>query len=158
MNDFTKRKLILSQRIDMQDSGHTQQYVYPGAYVPLLEEEDLRNKFKCVRRKYIQVPPVDISESTNSFNVEMAIPGVSREDFFIVAQNHILSVRVLHKKQGSNFELPGFNYDCFRRNITLPKNVDAEFVSAEYKAGILSLNLPKADHFVKNRPTRIVVY
>jgi HSP20 family protein len=151
--------LILSQRMDMQDNScHTQEYIYPGAYVPLLEEKEVRNKFKCVRRKYIQVPPVDITESTNSFNVEIAIPGVSRGDFFIEADNHILSVRVLHKKPGTNFELPDSNYECFRRNITLPKNVDAEFVSAEYKAGTLSLHLPKAKHLLKKQHTRIVVY
>ena len=143
----------------MQDkSSLTQQYIYPGAYVPLLKEEDLRHKFKCVRSKNIQVPPVDIIESTNSFNVEMAIPGVGREDFFIQADNHTLSVRVLHNKPATYFQLPGFNYDCFRRNITLPKNVDAEFVSAEYKAGILSLHLPKAKHSVKKQHSRIVVY
>ena len=50
------------------------------------------------------------------------------------------------------------NYDCFERLITLPMNAEAEFVSAEYKSGILCMHVPKTDHPSKNMHTRIVVY
>jgi HSP20 family protein len=136
--------------------------IYPGEYVPMLKEAEVHSELKRPHERDANLPPVNVTESADSFEVEFAIPGMKREEFMIFADEHILSVCVVHKepisKQGKNFQLHEFNYECFERNIPLPENVDAEFVSAEYASGILRLHMNKAQSPPKNLHTRIVVY
>ena len=136
--------------------------IYPGDYVPLLKAEEIEEELRHSHEGQALFPPVNITELADSFKVEVAIPGVRREDFLLHANENILFVRVLHKEyvlEGSErFQLHEFNYQCFDRPVVLPDNADAEFISAEYKAGILRLLIPKRNQPAKNRHTRIVVY
>ena len=136
--------------------------IYPGDYMPLLRAEEIEEELKLSHEGEALFPPVNITELADSFKVEVAIPGVRREDFLLHAKENVLFVRVLHKEyvvEGSErFQLHEFNYQCFDRQVVLPDNADAEFISAEYKAGILRLYIPKSDQPAKNRHTRIVVY
>ena len=136
--------------------------IYPGSYVPLLKEEEVQSALKRPHEGETVLPPVNVTELADSFKVEVAIPGVKREDFLIHSDGNVLSVCVLHKEcglhEGERFQLHEFNYECFDRHIILPDNADSEFISAEYKSGILRLYVPKAKHPAKNLHTRIVVY
>ena len=136
--------------------------IYPGDYVPLLKAEEIEEELRHSHEGQALFPPVNITELADSFKVEVAIPGVRREDFLVHADENILFVRVLHKEyvlEGSErFQLHEFNYKCFDRQVVLPDNADAEFISAEYKAGILRIYIPKLNQPAKSRHTRIVVY
>jgi HSP20 family protein len=147
------------KNIILYDSGCS---IYPGDYVPLVKAEEIEEELKHSHEGDTLFPPVNITELADSFKVEVAIPGVRREDFLLHTHENVLFVRVLHKEyvvEGSErFQLHEFNYQCFDRPIVLPDNADAEFTSAEYKAGILRLYIPKSDQPTKGRNTRIVVY
>jgi HSP20 family protein len=136
--------------------------VYPGAYVPLVKEAEVKSALRHSHESEGGLPPVNITELSDLFKIEVAIPGVNREDFHLYSDGNVLSVCVLHKASGLNkgerFQLHEFNYECFDRHIILPDNVDAEFAIAEYKSGILCLHIPKTTHPAKNRHTQIVVY
>jgi HSP20 family protein len=136
--------------------------IYPGDYVPLLNAEEIEEELKLSHEGEALFPPVNITELADSFKVEVAIPGVRREDFLLHTDGNVLFVRVLHKEyvvEGSErFQLHEFNYQCFDRHVVLPDNADAEFISAEYKAGILRLYIPKSDQPAISRHMRIVVY
>jgi len=136
--------------------------IYPGGFTPLLREEEVREELKRMCKGESPFPPVNVTELSNSFKVEVAIPGVKRENFLVYADDNILSVCVFNKQAPHHteeaFKMHEFNYDCFERHITLPKNAEAEFVSAVYRSGILSMHIPKSDHPSKNQHTRIVVY
>ncbi|UEG50143.1 Hsp20/alpha crystallin family protein [Ferruginibacter lapsinanis] len=136
--------------------------IYPGEFIPLFSEEEIRNELNRSVKEDIVYPPVNMLELRDSFEIEVALPGIKREELLINCDDNILSVCVIHKEQGSqragNFQLHEFNYECFDRHIILPENVDAEFVNAEYKEGILHLRLPKTDQPSKKPHTRIVVY
>jgi HSP20 family protein len=134
---------------------------YPGEYVPLLREEEVKEELKHSHAGEIH-PPVNITELADSFEVEVAIPGVTREEFFIYADKNVLSVFVLRQEaqiqKSKNFHLHEFDYQCFTRSIVLPENVDIEFACAEYKAGILHMYVPKMKQPAKNVHANIVVY
>ena len=51
-----------------------------------------------------------------------------------------------------------FNYCCFKRDIIVPGNVDADFISAAYKDGILIIRVPKSKKQVINNVERIIIY
>lgn len=89
------------------------------------------------------------------------MPGVKREDILIDVEGNVLTVWVLHREFGPCpvcFQLHEFNYECFERHIILPENADAEFISAEYKEGILQIYFPKTKRLSKSINKRIVVY
>jgi len=136
--------------------------VYPGEYVPFLEEEEIKEELKHEHDGTTILPPVNVTELATWFKVEVAVPGVKREEFLIYADGNILSISVMHKDyeipQPEYFHLHEFNYHCFERHIILPKNVDAKFAHADYKEGILRMVLPKTEQTAKNQHSRIIVY
>lgn len=138
----------------------TPRSIYPGAYTPLLKEDEVQSALNDNCETLL--PPVNITELADAFKVEVAIPGFRNENFLIHADDNVLSVCVMKKDcglhEGESFQLKEFNYGCFDRHIILPENVNAEFICAEYKAGILRLYVPKAVQPARNLHTNIVVY
>jgi len=136
--------------------------IYPGTFIPLVKEEEVQTALKHKHAGEIVIPPVNVIELGDLFKVEVAIPGVQKEDFLVHSDANVLSVCVLQKDEGSHegeiFELHEFNYECFARHIILPGNADPEFASAEYKEGILRIFIPKSEQPGKTLHTRIVVY
>lgn len=136
--------------------------IYPGEYIPLVKTETLSTELKKQSKSTVPRLPVNIREHAEHFHIELAIPGLKREDFFITTKDNILSVAVLHKECGrgepGSFRLHEFNYNCFKNNIMLPENVDTEFMVAEYKRGVLHLYVPKTEQAGRGLHTRIVVY
>ncbi len=134
--------------------------VYPGEFVPLIKDEELQKELYYAQTGSTP-PPVNMIEYRDSIMVEVAIPGAKREDFIVHANKNEVSVCLLNKTFSSstkNSALHEFNYRCFERHITLPENVDPEFIHAEYSSGMLRLYIPKTRQPQKNLDTRIVVY
>ncbi len=136
--------------------------VYPGNYVPLRKKEEVEKELRHPQEGKMLTPPVNVTELVDTYKVEVAIPGVKREDFLVQSDDNILSVQVMQKENNTGgketFQVQVFNYQCFDRHIVLPPNADTEFTCAEYKDGILRLQMPKTNTTDKNHHTRIVIY
>lgn len=141
---------------------HSDYSVYPGEYVPLFDEEEVKEELKDIYDEKAILPPVNVNELPDSYTVEVAIPGVKREDLFIHADRNMLSVRRVHSEPEVNkyekFHLHEFDYQKFDRHITLPEDVDASFAQAEYGEGLLSIHVPKTKQTTSDIHTRIIVY
>jgi HSP20 family protein len=142
---------------------HKSEYsIYPGNYVPMLNEIEINEEIVKTKQDGIIMPSVNITESGDYYKVEIALPGADREDFLVYAEKNVLSVYVLkhHQKPGDpeKFRLHEFSCNCFERHIELPGDADTEFVSAEYKEGILRIYVPIAPEQSIVQHTRIVVY
>jgi HSP20 family protein len=140
---------------------HSRYFAYPGRPVPLVNETDVLAELKKPHEGDTIQPPVNVAELPDSYKVEVAIPGVKREDFLIHANDNVLSVCVLHQEPGQpgeRFQLHEFNYECVKRPIDLPSNADVEFSVAEYKSGILRIYVPKSNQPSQNLNSTIVVY
>lgn len=146
----------------MNNDTQTARYSYPGDYVPLLKEEQIDEELSRFHEGEILLPPVNITELPAAFKVEIAIPGIRREDFLVHIDGNELYVRVLRKELASkgvqNFKLHEFNNVCFEKRINLPSNTDTEFMSAEYKGGMLQIVIPKTPEPVKSPYIQVVVY
>lgn len=134
--------------------------IYPGEYVPFVNEEEIKKLVRKTHKKKINHPPVNITELADLFKIEISIPGLRREEFLVQAMENVLHIYAVHKHRNvqGNSRQKEFNYECCDSKITLPENVDTDFISAEYKAGILRLFIPKAKHFRKNLRANIIVY
>ncbi len=133
-------------------------YTYPGEYIPLPQAEDLLKK---VNKDLGSKPLVNIEEFPESYKVEVNIPGAKREDIFINTNDRILSIIVLRMTcENLNYKTQGHEFDnrSIERHVFLPANADTEFVSAEYREGIVCLHIPKSDGYASLSSRRIVVY
>jgi HSP20 family protein len=94
-------------------------------------------------------PPVNVFQDNDNYVIITEIPGAKREDLDIqVQKNH---VRLSGKKvinYGENASIHRSERDSgrFDRTISIPFDVDAEGVKAEYRDGILALFIPRAEH------------
>lgn len=95
------------------------------------------------------LPSVNILEKEEGFEIELAAPGLKKEQFQIQLNQNILSIS-FHKEE-ENQEQKGrytrreFRTNSFKRSFTLPQTVDVAQISAAYNDGILHLNLPKKE-------------
>lgn len=92
------------------------------------------------------LPAVNIKETEKSFQLEMAAPGMNREDFRVELNNNRLTVSAEKKenKAQTNYSRKEFDYSFFKRSFNLPeKDIVRDKISAEYKDGILFLEIPK---------------
>ena len=93
------------------------------------------------------LPAVNISENTEAFIVELAAPGLTKEDFKINLEKDILSIstekKVEKTEQDVQYTRKEFGFHSFKRSFTLPENADKTSISAEYKEGVLILTVAK---------------
>jgi HSP20 family molecular chaperone IbpA len=135
--------------------------VYPGVYVPLPEIEALAKEIKTNGKDSIVKPLVNMDEQKDCYKIEVALPGILREDIFINVYGNDLTVIVFHKNSNELKEkLPNheFDTDFLVRHLLLPEMADTEFICATYQSGILSLFIPKNPVPHPNRLNQIVVY
>ena len=107
------------------------------------------------------IPAVNIKETNDNFEVEVAAPGMSKEDFKIELDNNLLTISSEkqtenEEKEGDRYTRREFSYQSFQRALQLPKDVvDADRIEARYQNGLLHLLIPKKEE-VKQRPPRMI--
>lgn len=107
------------------------------------------------------VPSVNISESTNEFKIELAVPGLQKEDFNINVEKNTLAISA--KKEVSDeineekFTRKEFGYSSFSRSFQLPEGVESNAIEANYEHGILEVLLPKKEEAKELSPRAIKV-
>ncbi|MEP6616541.1 MAG: Hsp20/alpha crystallin family protein [Ginsengibacter sp.] len=107
------------------------------------------------------MPAVNIKEVPESFLVEMAAPGMEKNDFKIELDGSSLTISAEKQdqwqdKDGEAYNRKEFNYQSFYRSFHLPKEVvDAEKIKATYVNGILKLEVPKKEE-AKQKTSRLI--
>ena len=93
-------------------------------------------------------PAVNIYENNEKFEIEIAAPGLEKEDFKIDLKNDYLLVYSEKKdkkeeKEKGKVVRSEFRYSSFQRSFALPKDIDATAINATHKNGVLIIELPK---------------
>lgn len=92
-------------------------------------------------------PSVNVVETKNAFGLEVAAPGMKKEDFKVEVKDGCLVISAETKaekeQKEENYTRKEFNYQAFTRSFWLPENVKADDIKATYMDGILKLNVPK---------------
>lgn len=104
------------------------------------------------------LPAVNIRENTDEFRIDVAAPGMSKEDFKVNYDNGRLTISSEMKNEAEKSEerytRREFSYTSFQRTFTIPENVvNGEKINASYSDGILHITLPKREE-VKPKPAR----
>ena len=96
----------------------------------------------------ISTPSVNVTETAENFRLDIAAPGLVKEDFKVNIEDKTLTVSAEKKnetQEGDKQLRREFAYFTFSRAFTLPETVAVEDIKATYNAGILTLTLPKVE-------------
>lgn len=109
-------------------------------------------------------PAINVKESEIDYEVEVAAPGMTKEDFNVhLNQDGDLSIKMESKKNNAEEEKKAhylrreFSYSKFEQTLILPDDVDKEKISAKVSDGVLTVVLPKIRKEEKNVVRQIVV-
>lgn len=106
------------------------------------------------------LPSVNIKENVDSYEVQVAAPGMDKNDFNVTLDGNLLTISSVKElketKEESNFTRREFSYQSFQRSFEFPKNVvDDERITARYENGVLLLTVPKKEE-AKQKPPRMI--
>lgn len=96
-----------------------------------------------------KVPGVNILETETDYKIELAAPGLTKEDFQINLKKDTLSVwaekKTTEVEETKDYTRREFDYYSFARSFVLPESVDGDKITAEYTNGILNITIGKKD-------------
>ena len=127
------------------NNGHKNHVVNPffSDVYNLLNDSVLSDKF------VVRTPAVNIAETENEFEVELAVPGLKKEDFKINLEKNVLTVSAERKAEevdeNKKFSKREYSYSSFARSFTLPQSADQNKIEADYADGILKLTIAKKE-------------
>ena len=90
---------------------------------------------------------MDILENDSAYEINVAVPGLSKDEFKVDLNDNFLTISGERKfsteKKEKNLHVVETQYGNFSRSFALPENVDASKINAKYNNGILEITLPK---------------
>lgn len=100
-------------------------------------------------RMMAKVPAVNIAESDSQYHIEVAAPGLKKEDFKVNLDKNILSIsaekRIQDENEGKQYNKREYSYNSFVRSFTLPDSADDAKINAEYADGVLKIDVAKKE-------------
>ena len=122
---------------------------HPVSLLSELMEDFDRNFFARNNESRGMAPSVNIREHEENFLLDLAAPGLKKEDFKINLDNNVLTIssemKEENEEKNEKFTRREFYFNSFSRSFTLPKTIDLDKIKADYKDGILSIALPKRE-------------
>lgn len=94
-------------------------------------------------------PAINVSEDNKEYKVEVAAPGMTKDDFKINVANDELVISMEKKADSKDEEKDKkylrreFSYSKFEQHLTLPDNVERDNISAGMNDGVLTIDIPK---------------
>ncbi len=116
--------------------------------------------FPTLSRPSTSLPAVNIREDDKAFYLDLAVPGMDKKDLRIEVKDDVLTVSSEHKEERQEeqdgYKRKEFSYNSFCRSFYLPEDVNSEKIGANYKDGILNVEIPKLDEDKKKEKVREV--
>lgn len=131
---------------------------------PVSEFEDLLDRYnryfgvarsngerenKDLFRRSDWAPVVDIRETSDAFEIDAELPGLSRDDVKVTVHDGVLSIQGERRNLKDTSDHTQHRvervYGSFQRRFTLPDNVDENTIQARFQDGVLHLTLNKAE-------------
>jgi HSP20 family protein len=128
---------------------------FPSLFNDFFNDEVLSNRMLGT------VPSVNVKETDDSFFIELAAPGLKKEDFTIEAHNENLIISATvetetdEKSENGKYTKREFNFNSFKRSFTLPESTNTDGIAANYKDGVLHISIPKKEE-AKEKPARTI--
>ncbi|HXL56214.1 MAG TPA: Hsp20/alpha crystallin family protein, partial [Chitinophagaceae bacterium] len=113
-----------------------------------------------VKETSLNVPAVNIYETNDSYHLELAAPGLKKEDFKVSLEKGLLIISYEKKTETENKDLKThrreFKVTSFKRSFAVDDKINTDGIEAKYENGLLKLYLPKKEE-VKSSPKQIEI-
>ena len=108
-------------------------------------------------------PAINVIETEKAYKVELAAPGMTKEDFNVrIDEENNLVISMEKKSENKEEKKDGrylrreFSYSKFQQTMILPENVDKDHISAQVENGVLNIELPKLSEEEVKKPDRTI--
>ena len=129
-----------------------------NTWFPSLMDEFINTNWNINSMEYSNLnPAVNIKESDKSYCLEIAAPGLNKDNIEVSYENKILSIEVVNSNKDLNTEYNRFEFDynSFKRSFKLPDSIDLSKIDASYLNGVLSISLPKKKE-AQTQPKKLI--
>jgi HSP20 family protein len=126
--------------------------IYPGTYTPLPELEPFLQQLRTCHPAEGKCIPAIIKEIEGCYQLNLALPGLRREDLVVHAHGNTLTIAAIPRGN----EMPRTNRE--ENHIQLPADADTQFISATYKDGVLHLCIPRATSHPLVSELEVIIY
>lgn len=138
---------------------------FASSLLPVFNQllNDFWNNDDLLSRSTQFVPAANIKETPDEFIVELAVPGLNKEDFSVQVEDNVLRISANKPSPTENkddkvtIHRCEFSFHAFERSFRLPKSADGEKISASYVNGVLQLNIPKREEAKPKAPRTIQI-
>ncbi len=122
--------------------------------------KDFLSNFFDQQTTGITTPAVNIKETGDSFEIEVAAPGLDKKDFNIDIHNNVLTISSekedkTEENEEGKYMRREFSYYKFKRSFTLPDTVKEDKIKAKHKDGVLNITIPKKEEAKEKPPRKI---
>ncbi|MEI6047821.1 MAG: Hsp20/alpha crystallin family protein [Bacteroidota bacterium] len=125
-------------------------------YMPNLFDD---NFFPVLSNSTSSMPAVNIREDEKSYVLELAVPGIDKNDLKIDINEDVLTISSETKSEKEEnrdgYKRKEFNYSTFCRSFYIPENANREKIEANCKEGVLTVELPKQEEEKNKIPRQI---
>lgn len=132
---------------------------FPSMMEDFFKDDFFRFPSMSNMQQSVTVPSVNIKETEDRFELEVAAPGYSKEEFKLHLDQDLLTISAEQKEdkevKEDKFRRREFYYSSFKRSFTLPESVAGENIQASYENGILHITLPKKEE-AKVKPAKVI--
>ena len=132
----------------------------PSLFDDLFNRDWLDSSLANWRGNGASLPAVNVMETNDDFKIEVAAPGMKRDDFKVELDNNVLTISSERqnsseeKDSNGNYSRREFSYQSFQRSFTLPQDkVEGDKIAARYVDGILQVTVPKREE-AKVKPVK----
>ncbi|MBR3074338.1 MAG: Hsp20/alpha crystallin family protein [Bacteroidales bacterium] len=125
---------------------------------------DIFNDFfdnSWMERPTYTAPAINVLENEKEYDVELAAPGLDKEDFKVhVDEDNNLHIEMEKKTENKEDKKHGrylrreFSYEKFQQTLLLPDDVDAEKIEAKVEKGVLNIHIPKKEKIQKTEAVK----
>lgn len=109
--------------------------------------EDFISPEMTYRRE--SIPAVNVRETEKEFILDMAVPGLKKEDIHIEVDEDMLSIsaetKEEKKEEKDNYSRREFHFSTFKRSFNIPEDADGSNIEAKQENGVLSIRIPKKE-------------
>lgn len=122
--------------------------------------DEFFTSFPATNGNYNNVPPVNIYENNNGYQVQLIAPGLNKSDFKINVEKGLLTIsyekKTEQEQKDQKTHRREFNISGFKRSFTVDDLINVDGIQARYENGVLELLLPKKEE-VKVTPKEIAI-
>ncbi len=136
----------------------------PSLLNNFFNEDWLDSSLATWRSENATLPAVNVRETNEEYKIEVAAPGMQKNNFKIELENHVLTISadVQHNTNDQNeqgdYTRREFSYRSFQRTFALPENkVEGDKIAARYQDGILFITIPKREEAKVKPPKQITI-